>query len=767
MKKLILLGAVASLLYGTTVSAQSSFATTNSLIPPQFLGFNGTGPGGAKTLQIRNNYNLPIEMYTNGIQRMHINQNTGLTDGFIGMGNGFNNPQSLLHLNNPTNQETWMQITHNQTGQTNTDGLRLGIINTTGGAQPSVAFLRWHENSPFIVQTGGSTINGSTINGGERIRISAIGAPTDNPDPFNVQGNETRIGISHNSLSIGTASTPITRIRSLLHLGYNIGEMAGNIALNDGWRSWMDVGTFTSVGREHMYFGFKQEITGGVIGVLPEDSHYEAIINWGDNEIAGVGERNTNLRFIYTTPQIGTVNTPQSQVDGLETMRIEPTVATTLAAPNFGMVGIGNFSSTGPNTATPDIVDAKLDIDGDLRVRTITQDNTLTRVLVVDPNDHNRVHWRDGSNLGGNVTADNGLSVSPANNIQLGNDVGLTTAQLLNDREIPMNGNNIMFNDAANSSSALTIGHPLGTANPILGKFEVINDSYRIGGLVSSVGNDPISQIGFFSQALHTGASGNATAINANCLGATGLGIGIGVNSISRGTTSEFNIAFNGDAANGNFHTIVANLDVDGSSSPRNYGIQVEVINGTNSSSTNFGAQLIVTTPGSINYGIMSTVSGATTNWAGFFNGNVFVSGSVGPSDANLKTNVESLDNAMDVINQLNPVSFDFDNSIKPRLNLQQGKQYGLIAQEVETILPEMVGSTTLPAEYDSLGNEIDASFDFKTLDYEKFVPILIAGMKEQQNNLNTKDSLINNLESRLTYLESCIRNANICEGGQ
>lgn len=70
MKKLTLLGAVAFLFYGTTVTAQSSTATTNSTGGVQFLGFNGGGGGGPKDLDIRNNFNRPINMFTNGIQRV-------------------------------------------------------------------------------------------------------------------------------------------------------------------------------------------------------------------------------------------------------------------------------------------------------------------------------------------------------------------------------------------------------------------------------------------------------------------------------------------------------------------------------------------------------------------------------------------------------------------------------------------------------------------------------------------------------------------------
>lgn len=705
--------------------------------------------------EIHNRENTAMKFFTTGNnQRMHINQNRQSilgsynnipTSGYVGIGRNTGNiwgtniaigsgPYTLLHLNNDI-------------GSPETNGYRpwmRGGVSFTENVDFGYVGMR-----PFF-DNSGNFGNANIIEN----RNEFVIAWANNPNTGSVGSDDLCFRFTSNVDGFANS--------------INTGDLFSPSDL-DG----RHIARFTALGNMGLGPTFGED---NPVYVVPQsllhmsrdqqkDTWLQVTNQTGTGQTAADG-----LRIGITTT--GTAHIRQQEIlplifytGAIEDARIVPQSALTLPATNHGMIGLGDWT-TAFNILPANVINAKLDIDGDLRIRTVTQDNTLTQILAIDPTDHNRVHWIDGSNLGGNVTADNGLSINPANNVQLGNDVGLTTAQLLNDREIPMNGNNIMLNDAANSTAALTIGHPLGTANPTIGKFEVINDSYRIGGLVSSVGSDPIAQIGFFSQALHTGVSGNATAINANCLGATGSGIGIGVNSISRGTTSEFNIAFNADVANGTIHSISGNLDVLNSNSPLNIGMQVDIEDGTNPTAINYGAQVLIDSPGNVNYGYFCSVTGASTNWAGWFNGNVFVSGSVGPSDANLKTNVESLDNAMDVINQLNPVSFDFDNSIKPRLNLQQGKQYGLIAQEVETILPEMVGSTTLPAEYDSLGNEIDASFDFKTLDYEKFVPILIAGMKEQQNNLNTKDSLINNLESRLTYLESCIRNANICEEG-
>jgi hypothetical protein len=68
-----------------------------------------------------------------------------------------------------------------------------------------------------------------------------------------------------------------------------------------------------------------------------------------------------------------------------------------------------------------------------------------------------------------------------------------------------------------------------------------------------------------------------------------------------------------------------------------------------------------------------------------------------------------------------------------------------------------LVGTSIFPAEYDSLGNEIAAEIEFKTMNYEALIPILAKGIQEQQTELNEKDSIINDLNTRLTNLENCL----------
>ena len=82
-------------------------------------------------------------------------------------------------------------------------------------------------------------------------------------------------------------------------------------------------------------------------------------------------------------------------------------------------------------------------------------------------------------------------------------------------------------------------------------------------------------------------------------------------------------------------------------------------------------------------------------------------------SDANLKTNVETIDNSSEVIGKLRGVSFDW---------VENGdKSYGVIAQEIEQILPEVVST-----------NE----FDVKSVNYSAIIAFLIESNKELQKRI-------------------------------
>ncbi|MBV8040209.1 tail fiber domain-containing protein [Bacteroides sp. AN502] len=87
-------------------------------------------------------------------------------------------------------------------------------------------------------------------------------------------------------------------------------------------------------------------------------------------------------------------------------------------------------------------------------------------------------------------------------------------------------------------------------------------------------------------------------------------------------------------------------------------------------------------------------------------------------SDARAKTNIKPLSYSLDILNQLNPVSY---NPISNSPEQAKRKEMGLLAQDVEKILPELVYT-------DEEGK--------KSVDYVSLVPILINAVNHLSNQL-------------------------------
>jgi hypothetical protein len=75
-------------------------------------------------------------------------------------------------------------------------------------------------------------------------------------------------------------------------------------------------------------------------------------------------------------------------------------------------------------------------------------------------------------------------------------------------------------------------------------------------------------------------------------------------------------------------------------------------------------------------------------------------------SDFNLKTNIQTVDNALEIVDNLRGVSFEWKENGK--------KSYGVIAQELEKVLPELVKGG-----------------DPKTVSYSGIIGVLIEAVKE------------------------------------
>jgi hypothetical protein len=102
-----------------------------------------------------------------------------------------------------------------------------------------------------------------------------------------------------------------------------------------------------------------------------------------------------------------------------------------------------------------------------------------------------------------------------------------------------------------------------------------------------------------------------------------------------------------------------------------------------------------------------------------------------GLSDSRVKTNVVSMTGGLDKIDQIRPVTFDW--TPVENVSDREGADFGFIAQELEEVLPEVVHTR---------------GDGYKTVMYEKVVPVLTQAIKEQQ-------AMIENLKAEIELLKN------------
>lgn len=126
--------------------------------------------------------------------------------------------------------------------------------------------------------------------------------------------------------------------------------------------------------------------------------------------------------------------------------------------------------------------------------------------------------------------------------------------------------------------------------------------------------------------------------------------------------------------------------------------------------------------------------------------GNVNVTGELtAASDARLKKNIEKLSNAISVVKELNPVSYEYRTAEFENMKLAEGHRMGFLAQDVENVLPELVSTSSNIAE----GKE--ESFHSKSVNYIELIPVLTKAMQEQQETIEKLEARINEFEATLT----------------
>jgi len=771
----------------TAIVVSDNYGPSGGLVGPDDIVFRFTTDGGTNATTYSNDVRNPTDVDGTHLARFTSYGLMGLGNTFGVAGNLtpanlYVRPQSLFHMSydrqasqfsNPyPNAQLneafgFMQITYRRPngvllnitgeGETETDGLRFGIDNnvfqpvgTDTSTRHLNAYLRWQEASSFIIQTEDNIT--PNIEQNERLRVTSIGALKKNHKEQYIGlqnvNTATRISISENG------ANPLTKPLSLLHLGYDYGGWNQTVGeIKNGYREWMDLGILTSTSRDHVWIGLKPRDS-LVNTINSSNEKLDAVIAWGTEGSDTVNAGPDLMRFIFTSDSLFSINdSPQSRTyQGLEVMRLYPHFdqqfytsynangIPTDSINKYGRVGIGDFTVNGLNEQPTH----KLDVDGNGRFRHLPDsiyiaDSLVQKIVMVD--EDGVLRWKSF------VPSEFGTYCADTVN-----------GKLDDNKKVVLNNHNLYFTNHPDSMSfddnKVGVGYDCGTLMPgklsVYQKFDTTVSQLTIAGhfLNKDISNtlSPIFFTGVYGEASGLQNPNYKTVNRGGAFYARNAQVNFGLEAYAtQGDTTYIGFQNIGARVEGSKGASASGLVAQGrNASSINVGVSgrgtsVNTTISAPSTSENIGGQFIgdysannnfgvkgIASYGVNAYGIYGNASSATgINRAGYFVGIVEgTAGGVFTSDSMFKANVNPMGSTLKLLNGMRPSTYTMKSTDFPRFNFDNHTQYGFIAQNLETVFPQLVYQSELPAEYDSTGVEIHPAVPYKSVNYNGIIAI-------------------------------------------
>ncbi len=549
-----------------------------------------------------------------------------------------------------------------------------------------------------------------------------------------------------------------------------------------GLRRWMRNGMMITGNEDQMFVGHKYRNAG------PDDvaDQTDAVAQWSENNFTDpvplTGGRD-NFRFLFTTVADPIAKFGATSVEGLELMRLHPADSSGTIVPR---IGLGDFYKESFLTTADEEPTERLDVlNGRVRIRQLPNDPSPEgkyKVMVVDDQaspspERGVVKWVDpivfnagtecdwmivpggGAGVNNMYTAEGGtVDDCPDNSEAVGIGVMLTStppaAKLnvttdnfaegveVNQTNVAANTTGVRINTAGGTTNnyGLDVENNSGGVDRNYGiNINVSGATYRTRGVYAQVDG----ATGLYSReyggqfdALGTGSPTYSVGLSGTSAGATGTGSqSIGTQGISSSSAAGFNIGIRG------------------------YGGTEGSPGFPTAFRTGVSGRAHSTVAADICYAVHGVAAGPDvydptallylqhTKWAGYFEGPTYVASLYTPSDEQLKENIEDIpaDSAVAKLSALQPKSYDFNLDLFPYMHLPGEHQFGLIAQNVAAVLPNLVTNIHRPAALDTTGSVIEPALDYEAMNYQGLIPLLIAGFKQQQATIAQLQQQINN----------------------
>ena len=542
--------------------------------------------------------------------------------------------------------------------------------------------------------------------------------------------------LSNLDAGFAPARVPFSRLH-LIDVGGNTN--ANFIAAEVGFRSWMRNGVTFTGNSDQSYIGAKYGVNES--GAQLADAT-DMVLQWSNDVPGEYGP--DRLRFLYTADRVVGSTHGSNSEEGLEAMRFTPIDNATINA------GLGDFHRG--NILDPVNVNEpteRLDIlNGKVRIRQLPSDpvsasteyvtvNTLTGVLehrpltnlpdncewTMNPSGADHVYTAFGPATSGCPDEDEAVGVGmDLSSATPPGKLSLYTAQF--DR-----GVDVEVARTATELRGMNV-YAVGATDYNYGLYAEVKGAARTRGVYGESSNAGYFGIGglFVSRDesdYAVGAQGHVVAGNKEAFGVWGTCVSDG----------KLNVGVRGQ-----------------NNSTNTYGTHYIGVQGV-STVTPSAAQRSI--------GVHGQAPVATDSWGVYCDGKQYSSAGgtlwTIPSDQTLKTDIEPLEGALEQIIQLQPKRYRYRTEEFPYAQLAQGEQYGLLAQELETVFPHMVSDAYWPAVVDSTGAELQAARTVKVVNLSDMIPLLIAGMIEQEAMVSSQVAAMEELRAQMAEMQTAL----------
>lgn len=120
--------------------------------------------------------------------------------------------------------------------------------------------------------------------------------------------------------------------------------------------------------------------------------------------------------------------------------------------------------------------------------------------------------------------------------------------------------------------------------------------------------------------------------------------------------------------------------------------------------------------------------------------------------DKDIKKNITAIDNPLKKLVRLEPKAFEYNTAQYKHLKLEKGKKYGFLAEDFQDIFPDLVTEKSVTYMF---GKNAYRNSTVKTIDEQSLIPLLVASIKEQQQQIEKLTAELEELKNKKTVVSA------------